>query len=275
MAIDPYNGEESLIIQFLTECFENGSSYGSLNSARSAISLISLKNISDSKIINRFLKGIYRLRPSKPKYDKTWDIGPVLKEISMWYPLENLDLRKLTNKLVILLALGTAQRVQTLALIKLSNIIEVNNGYEIEITDLIKTSRPGSYQPLLKLPEFLEKPELCIAKTLRQYINVTSNIRTTSENLLVTLKKPHKAASTGTISRWLKESLVLCGIGREYSAHSTRHAVTSAAFKKGINLNIIKRAAGWSKDSKTFANYYHRPIDLDETVFATSVIQDY
>lgn len=81
---------------FLTEKFGAGASYGSLNSMRSAVSLISAKNITQSKEISRFFKGVYKLRPLKPKYDKIWDIEVVFSEVSRRYPLEELNLKTLT-----------------------------------------------------------------------------------------------------------------------------------------------------------------------------------
>lgn len=242
-----------------------------MNNCRAAISLIVDKRVSESQVISRFFKGIFRSRPPKPKYDKTWDVKPVLESVAKLYPLHSLNLVKLTNKLIVLLALGTAQRVQTLSLIKLSNISKKASGYEIEIRDLIKTSRPGACQPLLLLPKFTEKPELCIASTLKSYINVTKSLRGDIDTLLLTTKKPYKAASSQTISRWIRSYLVTCGISKEFKAHSTRHAVTSAALKKGINLNIIKSTAGWSKDSQVFVRFYNRPIQENRSDFLSVI----
>lgn len=110
------------------------------------------------------------LRPSKPKYDRTWDVNIAFRKIKEWFPLNELSLETLTERLVLLLALGTAHRVQTLASIKIANIKHNSEGYEIEIPDRIKTSRPGTYQPLLIVPKFTENPKLCIASTMEAYI---------------------------------------------------------------------------------------------------------
>ena len=114
------------------------------------------------------------------------------------------------------------------------------------------------------MPYLREKPELCLASTIEHYIKVTSDIRNTSKNLILCTKKPHKPATAQTISRWIRSFLIrTCGIGEEYTAHSTRHASTSAALKKGIDVSIIKSTAGWSQDSLTFARFYNRPIEAD------------
>lgn len=79
---------------------------------------------------------MFRLRPVLPKYTCTWDPNTVLSYISHWYPLNNLDLEKLTKKTAILLALTTGQRVQTLYLIRYINITFTDIGVNIPITDI-------------------------------------------------------------------------------------------------------------------------------------------
>ena len=74
------------------------------------------------------------------------------------HPLEKLSLKELSYKLIMLLALNTAHRVQTLKYINLENIREITNGFEIKIPDNIKTSGLGRYQPLLLIPKFSKKP---------------------------------------------------------------------------------------------------------------------
>jgi len=84
------------------------------------------------------------------------------------------SLQDLTDKAVVLLAVVTAHRKQTLSLTKISNIRR-NSGYEIEIPDRIKTTR--SCQPLLTLPIFRKNLKLCVATTLERYLAITRNIR--------------------------------------------------------------------------------------------------
>ena len=267
---DPYAAKELDIIDFLSKMFVKGSSYGSLNTMRSAIALISDVKLSESSTINRLFKGIFRTRPSAPKYTKTWDVDVVLSKLEKQYPLSSLDLKCLTQKLVMLLAIGTSFRVQSLTLIKLQNISINGSGVEIKINDLIKTSRPGACQPFAFLPFFENRPGICIAKTVKFYIEHTKNIRGNTNNLILTYKKPHISASSQTISRWLKNVMSQCGIDGNFTGHSTRHAATSKAFKQGLNVNSIKNAAGWSKKSQVFAKFYNRQIELEEN-FTESV----
>lgn len=62
------------------------------------------------------------LKPTKPKYDRIWDVNITIQKIEEWFPLEELIFDCLTERLVLLLTLGTAHRTQTLASIKLSSV---------------------------------------------------------------------------------------------------------------------------------------------------------
>ena len=101
----------------------------------------------------------------------------VLDEMIKMHPSEELSFVQLTQKTVMLLALATAQRAQTISLIKLENIKEVNTGFEIEIPDFIKTSRPGATQPFLFIPRFDSEPRCCATRVLRRYLDVTKIFR--------------------------------------------------------------------------------------------------
>lgn len=268
-----YDTEISQVILFLTERYNEGSSFGTMNSHRSALSLLLGGEVSTDVRIKRLLKGAFKLRPSVPKYTTTWDPQMVLSNISNWFPNENLSIEKITKKLVTLLALCTAHRVQTLSLIKLDNIIINSNEITIVISDIIKTSGPGRDQPILILPYFNDKRSICPATTLQDYLQLTKNLRPVgSKNLLLTWKRPHRSASAQSISRWIKQVLYDSGVDVSvFSAHSTRHASTTAASSAGISLEIIRKTAGWTKTSETFANFYQRPI-CNNGDFARSIL---
>ncbi|XP_043276104.1 uncharacterized protein [Venturia canescens] len=270
--IDFFNPDERSLLLFLSKKFEEGASYGSLNCFRSAISLISADKIGDRPIIRRFLRGAYKLKPSLPKYSGTWEVDIVLDYLAKLQPLESLSIGDLTNKTVMLLALSTAHRAQTLSCIEVDKIKRSPRGMEITITKLIKTSGPGKSQPVLVIPEFKERPELCVASAIRVYLEKTAKYRGTEKSLFLATKKPHKKVGAQTISRWIKRVMKESGVDTEvFSAHSTRHASTSVAFTKGVSLDIIRATAGWSERSQVFARYYNRPVQARATVFASSV----
>lgn len=268
--IDPLVIRVYDVLDFLSESLNKGSSYGTLNNHRSALSLISGNKVGQDELIKRFMKGAFRRNPSFPRYNITWNPNTVLDYLAGMYPHSTLNLEQITKKLVMLLALATGQRCQTLSLIKIPNIKVHASRIIITITDLVKTSGISKPQPLLNLPFFREHPCICTADTLLDYMNVTSPLRTNCQDnrLILTIKRPNHAATSQTIGRWIKQTLAASGIDTAlFSAHSTRHASTSAAARAGVSIDVIRRTACWSDRSLVFANFYNRPIVEPESNF--------
>lgn len=115
-----------VVLDFLATEMKNMSTYGSLNSMRSALSLITNVELGSDPRVKRFCKGVSILKPSKPKYALTWDPDPIVAYLKTLTPHSSLDIKILTRKLATLMTLATASRVQNLALIKRANIILTN-----------------------------------------------------------------------------------------------------------------------------------------------------
>lgn len=274
ISIYPLDGSVSNVLSFLTCQFNKGASYGTINSHRSALSLLLGSSIGTNEYIKRFLKGVFREKPIKPKYSDTWDPQIVLQWLSKLGANTELSMELLNKKLVTLLALCTAQRVQTLSLIKLNNINFYADGIKIKITDHIKTSAVNRQQPLLWLPYFKSNLSICPATAIIDYISRTKSLRKNinADNLILTSKKPYKPASSQSISRWIKQVLSESGIDISvFGAHSTRHASTSSARAAGVGIEVIRKTAGWTSNSIVFAKFYQLPIINSNSNFAQSV----
>lgn len=259
---------------FLGDQFANGGSYSTLNSQHAAIVLIFQINNSDKAILKRFLKGVYNQRPSRPKYQSTWDPQPVLEYLSALYPLTDIPLMQLTKKLVTLLALITGHRLQTFTSIRIQNISRYPDKLEIKITDRVKTSSYKNFQPLLVIPYFRENPKLCLASLIDFYEEKTRNMRPINTDLLIlTVKRPFRPVSTQRLSKWVKLTLKESGIDVDtFSSYSIRHAATSAACRAGVSIEMIRERAGWTQKSEMFARFYNRPLCKDSTAFAKSIL---
>lgn len=57
-----------------------------------------------------------------------------------------------------------------------------------------------------------------------------------------------------------------------FDAYSTRHASTSSAKISGVNIDAIRKAAGWTERSSTFARFYDRRMITSEGIFAKAVL---
>lgn len=170
-------------------------------------------------------------------------------------------MERLTLKTVTLVAISTAHRLQTISKIKLNNIVKLDDRLEIMILDVLKSSRVSLNQPKLIIPVFPANSELCVASTLNFYVQKTKPRREAKQTLFITHRRPFRAATTQTLSRWIKKTMEMGGIDTTlFSSYSTRHASSSAAFRSGVNIETLRANVGWSKDSDTFFKFYNRPI---------------
>lgn len=266
--VDFYKATVTQVQTYLLSLFHKGCKYGTINSVKSALSLILGSQVMNSSVIKRFMKGVYKLRTPLPRYNVTWDPTIVLNYLGNWFPNEDLSFDKLSKKLATLLALVTAHRVQTLSLVRISNIHKINNEkYIIKISDQIKTSAINRLQPTLILPYFAERPAICPAKTLEYYLSRSAEKRNSDcDFLFISIKKPYKSVCSQSLSRWIKETLKESGIDTAiFSAHSTRHASTSAASRLGVSIDLIKKTAGWTGNSEAFARFYNREVSSSST----------
>lgn len=270
---DPFLCSISNILTFLKSEYDKGVSRGTLNSYRSAVAILMESDIGQDKNIKRFFKAVSNIRPAKPKYDYTWNPKLVLDYFSNCAENSALSLENLTMKVCTLLALVTAQRMQTLLLIEIDNIKLSNERIEIPIAKRIKTSGHNRVQPYLRIPFFHENQKICAAQALLVYIEKTKDLRQNIKQLFISYQRPHKAVSSQTLSRWIKSTLEKSGVDTNvFTAYSTRHSSTSTAKSKGLNIDLIKKTAGWTAESTTFAHFYDLPIQTDRDQYARSIL---
>lgn len=271
-----FNPKIDDVIHFLYGIKAKGASYGTLNTHRSALSLVTVDKIGEHPLVSRFMKGSFRENPTRPKYKATWDVEIVLNKLKEYFPLQDLSLPKLSEKLATLLLLATGHRVQTIWSININNLKRAPDGFWADIDKIIKNTRPGTTSPLLFKPLCREHPGWCVASTLTEYLNRTRDSRGEIKDLFITTIKPHGAASKDTVSRWVKKMLKDCGIDTTlFTSHSTRHASTSFAKAKGVDLDTIRKTAGWSENSKVFQKYYNVPlVGNDQRLFSQTVLDN-
>ena len=137
--ISVFDADIEHVIAYLTDIFKIAGAYGTVNSYRSALSLILSRDIGNDATIKRMFKGISVLKPQRAKYDSTWDPSLVLDYLKTLYPNDKISLEQLSHKLVTLIALLTGQRIQTISKISLKNIVVSPEKIQIKISERIKT----------------------------------------------------------------------------------------------------------------------------------------
>ena len=259
-----------LALQFLSDLFNAGLSYSSINTARSMLSsLLCLENnhisFGQIPIVKRFLKGVFELRPSFPKYTTTWSISTVFTFIRK-SPLSKLTLKELSYRIAFLLALLSGQRCQTLSKLSIDNMLISEEKITFVILEKLKHTRINSHQKPIEFLSYPNDSNLCIVTHLNKYLDMTRGLRgDSSKQLLISFIKPHKPISCDTISHWVKNFMALAGIDISiYTSHSTRGTSASHLASKNVNIRDIMAATGWSTE-ETFQRFYHfeQPDDFN------------
>ena len=164
---DPYNASYKEGMSFLADLFyKENQKYGLIAVARSALSTIlprkEGKTFGKDETVSRMIRGIFKLRPSLPKYVSTYDPDVILRYISNLPSNRELMLEMLTKKLCTLLCLLSGQRAQSIQVLKISKSVFSHDTYAFYIDKVIKTSKPGNHQKPLEYRMFPgNKKSLC------------------------------------------------------------------------------------------------------------------
>ncbi|XP_033730006.1 uncharacterized protein LOC117319285 isoform X1 [Pecten maximus] len=225
--IDFHKASEKDIVNYLLYLADLGKSYSVINTHRSMLSqtmqMCGVQACKDSVLISRVMKGLFNRNPPLPCYVGTWDVLLVFNYIQSLPSGTDISLRDLSMKLVTLVALTTAQRVQTLGALDIDYMHQSADGssYTFMIKDLLKTSRPGHLGQSLKLFKFVDV-KLCVVSTLESYLKATKD-RRKSRKLFVSFKT-FEAVSASTPARWVKSVLHTAGVDNCFKVHSVRGA---------------------------------------------------
>ena len=271
--VDPALQNVPLVLDFLKHLLDQGLSYSSINTARSALSSIfPTPPIGEHPLVVRFLRGVYQIKPNIPKYVATWDVAVVLKYLEKLSPVKYLSLAQLSHKLITLLALVTGARIQTLHALDLKHCNINADSVTFTIMCLLKHSTPANKTTnTVNLLSYSNK-KVCPVFHIKYYILRTKKVRQDSHLFLAPLQ-PHQRVTKSTLSRWVKLTLAKAGINTDiYSAHSTRSASTSAAAAASVDITTIMRAASWTR-AQTFQRFYRREVDNTKKEFGNSILQ--
>ena len=260
------------ILKFLNMLYKNNCGYSVINIARSALSALFFDPpVGEDPLIIRFMKGIYNIRPSRPRYSKIWNVADVLLFLQKWTPSRELDLKTLTLKTILLVMLTSGQRCQTIHALSIKQCEIKSNNITFNVTKMLKHNNIKNRLNVISFDAFSENKKICVVTYLKEYMKRTKPFRNENNEQLFLSWKTHKPISKDTLSRYIKNGLKIAGINTDiYKAHSTRAASTSAA-QKTIDIASILKAASW-RNAQTFAKYYSKPIERTAS-FTKAVLQ--
>jgi len=120
-------------------------------------------------LVIRYMKGIFVLKPPKPRYVVTWDVNLVLCYLRKLAPVRHLSLKDLTLKLAMLMGLTQAARVQTLHLVTVTGCKKLKTEFVFQLSDSFKQSRPSCKVATLCFRAYPPDRRLCIYTVLKEF----------------------------------------------------------------------------------------------------------
>ncbi len=287
-AIDPVNCPVGPVLEFLQERLTAGAAATTL---RVYVAAIAARRELDEiplgrhRLVSAFMRGARRLRPVRPTAVPSWDLSVVLEGLvtAPFEPLESASDRILTLKVVLLLALTSLKRVGDLQAFSVS---ETCMDFAPGLVKFTLRPRPGYIPKVLSTsfrsqvvtlhsfhpPPFASSEDerlhmLCPVRALKLYVD-RSKVWRRSPQLLICFGAGRcgLATSKQRISHWVRDAISLAYEARELPsplslrAHSTRGVASSQALFRGVPLEDICVAAGWSSPH-TFVRFYNLDVD--------------
>ena len=282
----PFQAAVGDVLSFLQSRIDQGRAFSTVKVYLAAISACHIgfegKPLSQQPLIGRFMKGARRLLPVSRSLFPKWDLVLVLDSLSRppFEPLETVELKLLTFKTVLLVALTTAKRVSDIQALSVSPeclrfaedgrrvVFKPNPAFVPK--NLLSVGTPTKlaafHPPPFSSEEDRRLHGLCPVRVLRLYVQRTSAPGRPSQLFLsFGPRSSGKAVAKSTLSRWIVEAIRLAYSSRGTSvpeglrAHSTRGMAASWALCRGVPIQDICAAASWSSPS-TLAAFYRLDV---------------
>ena len=277
--IDKQDASEAQVCDFLRQMSDDKYSYGAINAARCALSVVLPKTTNMDTMgrrywVTRAVRTAYLRNPPKPKYTSFWDIRLVFKTIKKWGRNSKMSLKRLCAKVLCLMLLVSGQRGQMALALSLDKMEEWDDGsVTFVLLHPLKTAKTGESLLRLKFLPYHTDVRLCVVRALRRYIERTAEIRK-SQLLFVSYVKPHKAVSRDTISRWVLHTMRVSGIcTKRFGAHSLRGAGVSTGARLGISTDLLLKYGSWRNEA-TMAKHYLKKVEVTPRANLGEVLLD-
>ena len=134
------------MLEFVTDQFDLGLQYRSLNTLRSEISTyhpqLNNVNVGSHPLVSKLLKGMFNARPPAPRHNVSWDVAVVVEYLRRC-PSEVLSTLELGRKVATLMALANVSRCSDLAALIRDHLRWTPTGAQFTVVRLTKTRTPG------------------------------------------------------------------------------------------------------------------------------------
>lgn len=295
---DPSSCSVGGVLEFLQGLLDSGRAASTLGVFASAITTghqgFGRYSARSHPLIKRFLRGAYRVRPPPRQGVPPWDLQTVLDGLvgPPFEPLEQTEIRLLSFKTALLLALSSTKRVGDLCALSVhpscmsfsqdGGLVHLwpNPAFRPKVITSDFRSRVIRIRALVTSADTSEEdvrlPLLCPVRALRCYIDRTAGFRKTDQLFVGFGARGHgDPLSSQRLAHWVRGGIVAAYEARGrpppavVRAHSTRGVSTSVALCRGVTVSDICQAASWSSAS-TFVRSYLMDMCTDSV--AVSVL---
>ena len=288
------------VLRFLQGLLDKGLTYSTIKVYIAAISACHVgydgKPVGEHPLVPPFRKGVKRATATDKPLFPLWELAVVLEGLCKppFEPLESADIKALSLKTVLLVALTTTKRVSDIQALSTDKdcMRFSSDGKTVWLKPNLKFVTKNLRVPELPVklvafhpPPFLTDEDkrlhsLCPVRALRLYVQRTCSVRSTSQ-LFVSYKAGGKCAAVcrSSLSRWIVEAIKMAYVGTgaqppgALRAHSTRGVATSWALARGASVQEICESANWASPS-TFVAYYHLDVSASSVAHAVLGVAD-
>lgn len=280
------------VLSFLQSLIDKGRAFSTLKVYLAAISACHIgigdKTVGQHPLVCRFMKGARRLLPVSKSVVPAWDLGLVLDSLTRapFEPLEEVDMKHLSLKTALLLALVTTKRVSDIhALSVHAECTQFSAGkVTIRPNPAFVPKNPLMQCIPMELREFHPPPFasqedeklhcLCPVRALKVYM-ARSGTRRKSDQLFVSWapRMVGKPITKQRLSHWIVEAIQLAYSSKGIQppgalrAHSTRGMSASWALLKGVSIQDVCTAASWASPL-TFTRFYSLDVTAPSVAHA-------
>ena len=288
------------VLRFLQGKLDEGRTHSTIKVYLAAINACHAghagKPVARHPLVPPFMKGVRRATATDKPLFPLWDLAVVLEGLCKppFEPLESADIRALSLKTILLVALTTTKRVSDIHALSVDqecmrfsddgrvvwlkpNLKFVTKNLRVpEVTAKLVAFHP----PPFHTDEDRRLHCLCPARALRLYVQKTGSTRSSSQ-LFVSYKagSTHSAVVRASLSRWIVEAIKTAYVSsgapvpETLRAHSTRGISTSWARARGASIQEICESANWSSPS-TFVTFYHLDVSASSVAHAVLGVAD-
>ena len=227
--------------------FDQGLSFGSINTKKSAISVTYLLTtgvqLVKDEIVSRVMKGVNMKVPARARYEESWDIDLVLDFFHAGKKNRFLSTVELRTKTSVLFMIAMIARSDNIRKLRFPHSSMSDKVILFTSVEKLKNQGLGKVIPLQVRKKHGDH-KIC---PYRAYIAYSRRVRLLrsedSIRIFINVKNPFRDLSKDRISNKVTVLLHKAGVPLKYTCHSIRMAVASKLIEAGVSVEDVMAAS--------------------------------